>query len=163
VRLSSVLTALPDPFAVCLPCWGSFQLDFYSAACLRALPTANAWLTPSPGYFLELHTFRHSFVFGTDEDWGSGYVRTLGMLLDGRAMTEWAASGELVRDEALLCLFNAFWEPIDFLLPSVEGVSHWEVLVNTYQSTAGHGAPVTPCSQYRLEARSLVLMASPRP
>jgi glycogen operon protein len=96
----------------------------------------------------------------SDEDWGSGYVRTLGMLLDGRAMNEWAASGELVRDDALLCLFNAFWEPIDFLLPAVEGVSRWEVLVNTYHSTAVR-EDVPPCSHYRLEARSLVFMACP--
>ncbi len=45
----------------------------------------------------------------SDQDWFTGYARCLGMLLDGQAMTAWAKSGELLRDDALLVLLNAYW------------------------------------------------------
>ena len=94
----------------------------------------------------------------SDEDWGSGYARTVGMLLDGRAMTEWSESGELVSDDALLCLFNAYWEPIDFSLPEVSNIDHWDVLIDTFRNPSAGPSAAPQCVTCRLQPRSLVVL-----
>jgi hypothetical protein len=74
-----------------------------------------------------------------DEDWFVSYIRCLAMLLDGRVMTEWADTGELIRDDAMLVLLNACWEEIPFTLPAIGEAINWHVLVDT---TSGATASV---------------------
>jgi glycogen operon protein len=65
----------------------------------------------------------------TEEDWNKGFVRTLGMLLNGEAMDEYDEHGERITDDTFLVLFNAWDEAIDFTLPD-QG-ARWKVLLRT--------------------------------
>ena len=96
-----------------------------------------------------------------DEDWFVSYIRCLAMLLDGRVMTEWADTGELIRDDAMLVLLNACWEEIPFTLPAIGEAINWHVLVDT---TSGATASVILSrharSFYALRGRSLALLST---
>jgi glycogen operon protein len=52
-----------------------------------------------------------------DEDWASGFAKSVGLALDGEAITECDARGEPIRDDSFLVVFNAHHEPLDFCMP----------------------------------------------
>jgi isoamylase len=95
-----------------------------------------------------------------ERDWFANYVRSLGMLLNGQVMQEWSERGDLILDDTLLVLLNAYWEPLDFALPSIGATSPWRLVIDT-------GRPALPehdhpAGVYPLLARSLVVLAQPR-
>ena len=94
-----------------------------------------------------------------ERDWFANYVRSLGMLLNGQSMHEWSELGELVQDDPLLILLNAYWEPLPFTLPALDG-STWHLLLDTAQPELGE----RPYAErdYRVGARSLVVLSLPR-
>ena len=65
-----------------------------------------------------------------DEDWNSGYVRCLAMMLSGDTMDVRDRKGDPIRDDTFLLLFNAHHEPVTFTLPGKKDVS-WEVCLDT--------------------------------
>jgi isoamylase len=91
-----------------------------------------------------------------ERDWFANYVRSVGMLLNGQTMHEWSELGELVHDDPLLILLNAYWEPLPFVLPELDG-SVWQLAIDTAQPDLGE-RPVTE-SSYQLAARSLVVLS----
>ncbi|KPV53898.1 glycogen debranching protein [Kouleothrix aurantiaca] len=93
-----------------------------------------------------------------DEEWTNSFVRCIGMLLNGQAMDEWGERGELIRDDILLLLLNAYWEPISFRLPAAPPVNGWEVMEDTRQAGPAKREPLAPGTIYELAPRSLVLL-----
>jgi glycogen operon protein len=67
----------------------------------------------------------------TDEAWGAGFVRCLGVRWAGNLMNELNEKGEPVVGDTLLILCNAHHETIPFTLPAHEEDSYWELLVQT--------------------------------
>ncbi|MES2597283.1 MAG: glycogen debranching protein GlgX [Verrucomicrobiota bacterium] len=65
-----------------------------------------------------------------DEEWGTHFVKTLGMLLYGDALDVRDWYGSPVKDDAFLVLLNASHEPIDFMLPN-HTAKRWAVVVDT--------------------------------
>ena len=94
----------------------------------------------------------------SDQDWFTGYKRSLGMLLDGQAMTEWAESGEMLRDDALLILLNAYWGEVPFTLPVLSHGEAWCLLVDTASPSAQ--GTWAPGDRYPLQPRSLALLST---
>jgi isoamylase len=66
----------------------------------------------------------------TDEDWEAGFVRTLGLFLNGRAMGTRDRRGQPELDDSFLLLFNTHHEDIDWTLPKMWGDT-WDVVVDT--------------------------------
>ena len=66
-----------------------------------------------------------------DDMWNAGYVRCLGLLLNGEAMREWAEDGSLVHDVPLLILLNAHHEAVPFALPQCGEYREWRLIVDT--------------------------------
>ena len=66
----------------------------------------------------------------SDEEWGSPFVRCLGMLLSGDTTDIVTFEGDPVKDETFLLLINAHHEPIQFLIPGLEHLE-WELIVDT--------------------------------
>jgi isoamylase len=93
----------------------------------------------------------------TEDQWHNDFVRCLGMLLNGQAMTEWSVRGQRVYDDVLLVLFNAHDDEIPFYLPAVLPENHWDVLVDTAEPTATPGM-YEPDTTYPLQGRSLALL-----
>jgi glycogen operon protein len=65
-----------------------------------------------------------------DDDWETGYARSLGVFLNGEAITDRDRRGQRVTDQSFLLLFNADHEPIDWVLPKQWG-DHWQVSFDT--------------------------------
>ncbi|MFB3816460.1 MAG: glycogen debranching protein GlgX [Candidatus Methylomirabilales bacterium] len=94
----------------------------------------------------------------TEEDWNNGLTRCLGLRIAGDALDEVDARGEPVRDETLLILLNAFWEPVPFVLPAHKAGVRWEVLLDTRTPDGRRRSrPLKGGEPYDLEARSLTL------
>ena len=67
----------------------------------------------------------------TIDDWRSGFARSLGVFLNGHAITEPGPRGEQITDCDFLLLFNAHSEPVAFTLPGADLGPCWQVVVDT--------------------------------
>ncbi|WP_040160740.1 glycogen debranching protein GlgX [Mobilicoccus massiliensis] len=99
----------------------------------------------------------------TEEDWQTGYARTLSVLLNGDAIQEPGPLGQRITDDSFVLMFNAHHEPLDFVIPSViEGVE-WIEVVDTDLPT-GIPEPTTEAvhsgSTRTLAPRSMVILQS---
>ncbi len=66
----------------------------------------------------------------SDEEWGSPFVRCLGMMLSGDTIDVFNFHGEPIRDATFLLLINAHYEPIPFSLPGEEALE-WKLVIDT--------------------------------
>jgi isoamylase len=66
----------------------------------------------------DLGWFRPDGELMSDEDWQSGFARSLGVFLNGDAIPGLDPRGERVVDDTFYILFNAHHEPIPFRLPA---------------------------------------------
>jgi len=96
----------------------------------------------------------------SDDEWNSGFVRCLGMLLNGQIMDEWDARGRHVRDDVLLLLLNAHHAPIAFTLPGGPADPTWELELDTAVEKPGTppGRAFESGQTFELQGRSLVLL-----
>jgi isoamylase len=62
-----------------------------------------------------------------DEDWDSGLVNSVGVFLNGEAITDRDRRGQRVTDDSFLLLFNAHSGPVDWSLPKQWG-KRWEAV-----------------------------------
>jgi isoamylase len=67
----------------------------------------------------------------TDEEWGLGWVRCLGMLLNGETIGEVDEAGETIKDDTFLIMLNCHHEPINFFVPKPPAADKWEIVIDT--------------------------------
>jgi len=92
----------------------------------------------------------------TESQWAEGWVKSIGVLLDGCALDERYDDGRPVRDDDLLLLFNAADQPELFRIPEAFNEGEWRLEL----ATADHlPATVAPGSELEVAARSVVLLA----
>ncbi len=89
----------------------------------------------------------------TDEEWNAGWVRCIGMLLNGRTIGDIDETGVPVTDNSFLLLLNCHHEHIDFYVPP----GAWEIVVDTNEpdqepTRVAEGVPL------RLVRQSLMLL-----
>jgi isoamylase len=65
-----------------------------------------------------------------DDDWNAGSAPTVGLFLNGEAITDRDRRGQPVTDDCFLLLFNAHHEPIEWTLPKLWG-DRWELVIDT--------------------------------
>jgi isoamylase len=92
----------------------------------------------------------------SDEAWGAGFAKCLGMRLAGDVIGEVDEHGEPIVGDTVLILLNAHHEAIPFTLPATRPEHHWETMVDTADVDApihalGGGAP------YQLQGRSVAV------
>jgi glycogen operon protein len=105
-----------------------------------------AWLTPAGEHM-------------TDDDWHTGYAKSLAVFLNGDAITEPDPRGQRVRDDSFLLLINAHSEDISFTLPAAEFGERWEFSLDTADpDTVGHRKPVRAGDQVEVPSRSLIVL-----
>jgi isoamylase len=100
----------------------------------------------------------------TEEEWANGFVRCLGMLLNGQIMDEWDSRGRHVRDDVLLVLLNAHHEPIAFTLPgSAAADPAWELELDTAAEnpTIPAGRTFDSGARFELQGRSVAVLRQP--
>ena len=99
----------------------------------------------------------------SDEDWGSGFGKSITVYLNGQGIPDLDPRGQRVTDDSFVMCFNAHHEPIDFTLPPKEFGSRWQPVIYTVDGAVMDGSrPVAAAAQLTVEARSvIVLQAAP--
>ena len=78
----------------------------------------------------------------SDDDWRRADARSIGVLLNGRAITEPGSRGETIVDQSFLLLFNAGNDQIAFTLCPPVAAANWQIVVDTGNPGAlPHNAP----------------------
>jgi glycogen operon protein len=109
-------------------------------------PPDIAWLTPAGEPM-------------TDHDWQAGFAKSLGVFLNGEAITEPDPRGRPVEDDSFLLLFNAHSEPVEFVLPGPEYGERWEFALDTADPRAiGERPRVKARDQVTAVSRSLTVL-----
>ena len=92
----------------------------------------------------------------TDEDWDTGYAKSVGVFLNGEFPSGPDDQGRRFADESFVLLFNAHYEPIDWCIPKELG-PRWEVVVST-GTALGRDLFVEAGEQVRVLDRSLTVL-----
>jgi glycogen operon protein len=109
------------------------------------------------------HTEKDITWLGSDggemsaDQWNAGWMRCIGLMLNGRTLEDVNAVGEAIRDDTFLILLNAHVEAVEFRLPSDPGVS-WEVVFDTAAPAESAGRIVSAGKLYELQPRSTALL-----
>ena len=95
-----------------------------------------------------------------DEDWDSGFGKSVAVYLNGQGIPDLDGRGQRVSDDSFVLCFNAHHEASEFTLPPAEFGTAWDVMVDT---AAGPGetaeaAAVKAAGPVRVEARGMVVL-----
>ncbi|HEV3365009.1 MAG TPA: glycogen debranching enzyme, partial [Acidimicrobiia bacterium] len=115
----------------------------------------------------------------SDEDWDSGFAKSVGVFLNGDAIPDPDPRGEKVTDDSFLVLFNAHHEDLPFTIPDKDWGDRWVVVLDTadlrlrpepataangpvaqvaWEPGLGEGEPVKKGEQIDVAARSLMVL-----
>jgi glycogen operon protein len=75
----------------------------------------------------------------SEEDWGQGFAKSIGVYLNGDAIPGRSMRGEPVAGDSFVLLFNAHWEPLPFLVPDLEPGVLWLLELDTNAPDAEAG------------------------
>jgi glycogen operon protein len=78
----------------------------------------------------------------TEDDWESGFGRSIAAFLNGDGIPDRDSRGQRVVDDSFYLCFSAHDEPIDFTLPGPEHGTSWRIVVDTM--TADEPGTVVP-------------------
>ncbi|MDP3712758.1 MAG: glycogen debranching protein GlgX [Mycobacteriales bacterium] len=67
----------------------------------------------------------------SDEDWESGFAKSVSVFLNGKGIREPDPRGEPVVDDSFFLLLNGHHEPLDFVLPELGAGESWVVELDT--------------------------------
>ncbi len=94
----------------------------------------------------------------SDEDWNSGFAKSIGVYLNGDAIGGVSARGEPFRDVSFYLLFNAHHEALDFILPDGAWGKRFEKVFDTIRRDSGRQRALKAGSKLHVEARSVVVL-----
>ena len=111
----------------------------------------------------ELRWFTPAGAAMTDGDWSDASALALALYLDGSDDPDRAADGTLLLDDDFLVLVNAWWEPLDFVLPATRPSAEWHVEVDTYDPAfpTGPDLSVPAGGHITVRPRSIVVLGDP--
>jgi glycogen operon protein len=92
------------------------------------------------------------------EAWGSGWARTMGLMLNGKTLQTSNEDGSPAVDDSFLILVNAAPEGVDFTLPPPPNGNKWRMVMDTQNVDDPFGQP-EPMEKIIIGGRSLVLMS----
>jgi isoamylase len=101
----------------------------------------------------------------TTGDWADPNALAITLYLDGSDAPDRAADGTLLVDDDFLVLVNAWWQPLDFVLPQCRVRDRWQAEVDSYELT-GPPSPVAvrqAGDRLTVRPRSVTVLRSPRP
>jgi glycogen operon protein len=91
----------------------------------------------------------------TRRDWDNLEARAIGVFLNGEELRAETKSGDEVRDDSYLLLFNAHFENITFRLPARRFGTHWELALTTGRCDCDR---LVPGAEVMVENRSIALL-----
>jgi isoamylase len=92
----------------------------------------------------------------TEENWGEGFAKSLGVFLNGESLTVPDGRGNRIVDDSFHLMFNAHHGPLAFRLPALEGGEQWTKVVDTEEAFIGEGGEILGAgAEVLLGARSM--------
>jgi isoamylase len=79
--------------------------------------------------------FRPDGAGMSDEDWGVGFAKSLGIFLNGDAIPSPDLWGRRIVDDSFYLIFNANFEPVEFTLPPSKWGKTWRRVITTTSFT----------------------------
>jgi len=115
----------------------------------------------------ELRWFTPAGSEMTVADWSDPNALAIALYLDGSDDPDRAADGTWLVDDDFLLLVNAWWEPLDFVLPPTREEAAWHVEIDTYDQAAGPGGSASAARRtgdhVTAGPRSVVVLTNRRP
>ena len=104
-----------------------------------------AWLTPEGREM-------------THEDWGKSFHNCVAVFLNGDAIAAPNARGERVVDDSFLLCFNAYDEPVEFVMPHGDYAQEWTAELDTNDPVGATNQVVNAEEKITLPSRSLLVL-----
>jgi glycogen operon protein len=110
----------------------------------------------------DVYWFRPDGRRMTTREWNAPGGGCLGVFLNGNGLHDVTPEGEPVRDDSFVIIFNAHYDPVEYLLPTRRFGRRWRVELTTSNGSAGatvpEGRELPFRAPLRLEGRSLVVL-----
>lgn len=106
----------------------------------------------------DISWFRPDGTEMSDEDWDSGFGKSVAVYLNGQGIPNRDARGRRVIDDSFVLCFNAHDESIEFMLPPAAFGDAWQAVVDT--ATAPEPGEVKAGEPVVVEARAIVVLQS---
>jgi len=113
----------------------------------------------------ELRWFTPAGTEMTAADWSDENARAIALYLDGSDDPDRAEDGTWLLDDDFLVLVNAWWEPLEFVLPATREQASWCTEIDTYDPAApgrSAAAPRAAGDHVTVSPRSVVVLSDPR-
>jgi glycogen operon protein len=95
----------------------------------------------------------------SEEQWGEGFAKSLGVFLNGRAIPSVDRDGRRIVDDSFYLLFNAHHEPVAFTAPGRPWGRRWVTALDTRDVGEGAGEQTYDAGQpVTVEARALLVL-----
>jgi isoamylase len=94
----------------------------------------------------------------TEEDWDSGFGRSVAVYLNGQGIPDRDSRGQRVVDDSFILFFNAHDDFIEFTVPGSEYGQAWNLVIDTDHSEFPDGEPVKAGGVIRVGARAIVVL-----
>ncbi len=94
----------------------------------------------------------------SDEDWNSGYAKSIGVYLNGDAIPGVGRRGEPFKDDSFYLLFNAHHEAMDFVLPDGPWGKRFEKVLDTMRRESSRPRALKAGSKVHVEGRSVIVL-----
>jgi isoamylase len=99
----------------------------------------------------------------TEDDWKVSYARSIAVFLNGEAIRGLGNRGQRVVDESFYAVFNAYQEPMEFVLPDGPYAERWVTVIDTAAGDVDdafptEGAEVDAKDRVTVQGRSVVVL-----
>ncbi len=93
----------------------------------------------------------------TPEEWDAGWVRCIGLQLNGKTVDDVNGVGEPIIDETFMILLNPHHEPIRFYMPAIPGTA-WELVLDSAEPNREKRPIISAGEFYELIPRSTAVL-----
>jgi glycogen operon protein len=94
----------------------------------------------------------------TADEWNAGWIRCVGLYLNGKTLNDLNAFGETILDDTFLILLNPGWDRIEFTVPAPRPDHAWEVLIDTRMFNVTEAPKLPSGEPYDLGGRCSALL-----
>jgi isoamylase len=95
----------------------------------------------------------------TEQDWQTGYIKTLGLFLSGNDIPGVDQRGGRITDDSFYLMFNAHHDAVEFDLPSSSFYQYWQKVLDTTQAELHEDTPALKAGlSISVPGRSLIIM-----
>ncbi len=96
----------------------------------------------------------------TDENWNHGYAKSLGIFLNGKGIHNVTAKGEPIADDNFYLIFNAHYEPVNYVLPEKLTGKKWVKTLDTSDDSVSD-QEIEDNKKVTVQGRSVVVLHQP--